>query len=257
MSAITPQSQRNNPNASDILGFGKQGQTIRDYGCTITCIAMFAGITPGEVNQRLKNVLGFNESMVVWTKLEAAISWIRFVWRNRGYNDARVSQAVKEHGACLVEVDFDGTPRTDDRHWVLFTGNQKMNDPWTGTVRSTNTYGQPTGFAILQRIGNPPGGAMAQTISIDIPTWERVRNNSETLDSVADMLGVARTQNGQPIAIDKNEVLKRLTDLKNKADKPVSSPSSEVLSKADLEAAVRAINDNMYSIMGRLDITLR
>lgn len=118
------------------LGFSKT-LTIGDYGCTITCLAMYLNTTPDVVNERLKSVNGFaQETLVIWAKVAeafpgASITKIGWTYDN---ND------VKNNLPALVEVDFDGTPRTDDRHWVVYVGNQKLYDPWTGTERPTSTY---------------------------------------------------------------------------------------------------------------------
>lgn len=118
------------------LGFSKT-LTIGDYGCTITCLAMYLGTTPDAVNERLKAVNGFSqETLVIWAKIAEAfpgVSITKIGWKYDN-ND------VKNNTPCLIEVDFDGTPRTDDRHWVVYVGNQKLYDPWTGTERSTSTY---------------------------------------------------------------------------------------------------------------------
>lgn len=169
MPLITPQSQRASGNDKIKLGTGdKNTTTIASHGCTITCIAMAAGLTPREVNDLfIKHGVyaGSNGvfNLVNWTKIQQAIPWLEFEWRNYGYDNDRVAAAIKKNGFCLVEVDFDGTPRTDDKHWVLYTGNQKMNDPWTGTERATGVYSMATGFAIINKVGQPPsnGGNMA------------------------------------------------------------------------------------------------
>ena len=53
---IQPLNQRDARWKDIKLGFGNT--TIGGYGCTITCVAMLAGLTPDDVNARLKNVNG-------------------------------------------------------------------------------------------------------------------------------------------------------------------------------------------------------
>jgi len=130
---------------------GNTNSSIGDYGCTITCIAMLAGITPTEVNKRLIGANGYLRDLVIWTRIEQAIPWLKFEWRGWTYDNTKVSKAIEDNGGCLVEVDFDGTPRTNDKHWVLYTGNQKMHDPWTGTVRLTSAYPLVTGYSIINK----------------------------------------------------------------------------------------------------------
>jgi len=180
MSLLTePQSQRTNPNASDPLGFPKSGQTIAGYGCTITCIAMLSGLTPGEVNKRLQAVSGFSESSVLWGKINEAVPWLKFpdMGRHYSYDNELVKEAISRNGGCLVEVDFDGTPRTDDRHWVLYVGNQRMYDPWTGTERPTAAYPIVKGFAILDVIGEP-----TNMVEVEAKKFEELVTKSSKYD---------------------------------------------------------------------------
>lgn len=113
------------------------GTTIGTHGCTITSLAMIFGTTPDVVNTKLLAVNGYsNGNLVIWTKIMEAFpgSTVRRVFGQYDNED------VKNNVPCLVEVDFDGTPRTDDRHWVVYLGDQTLADPWTGTVRPTNVY---------------------------------------------------------------------------------------------------------------------
>src|SRR5258708_1659187 len=73
---------------------------IKDYGCTITAIAMILGITPDVVNQRLKDVKGFSGTLVIWDAIEKAFPGIkvRRVW---SYNNDDVLKNVPN---VLVEV---------------------------------------------------------------------------------------------------------------------------------------------------------
>ena len=151
-------SQRDSKWASIALGTSTN-TTIGSHGCTITCIAMAAGVTPDEVNRRMNNAGAYaNTNLVDWTKLQAAIPWLQFEWRNKGYStdadNQRVKDAIAKNGFCLVEVDFDRIPTTNDRHWVLYIGNGQMIDPWTGVQKAT-TYYPAVGYSIINKIGEP------------------------------------------------------------------------------------------------------
>lgn len=187
-------SQRDSKWKDVPLGFSND-TTIGSHGCTISDIAMFAGITPDEVNRRLKAVGGYaNTNLVIWKKISEAIPWLEFVYRHYSYDNDVAINAIKEHGAVLVEVDFDGTPRTDDRHWVNYTGNQKMDDPWNGKVEPTSKYQIRTGMAVLRRTdgkkyGEPPegngagdGGCLLENTEENRATWSRIVGNSGKAD---------------------------------------------------------------------------
>jgi hypothetical protein len=131
------------------LGFSNV--TIGGYGCTVTCISMLAKMTPDKVNEALKKVNGFAfGNLVNWTKIHQAIPQLDFVWRNVGYNNVKVKQAISDYGACLVETWFDKSKK--GKHWVLFVGNKRMIDPWTGQEMSTSTYPDLTGYAIIKPV---------------------------------------------------------------------------------------------------------
>lgn len=256
---MTPQSQRNNPHSQDLLGFAKHGQTIHDFGCTITCIAMFAGLTPGEVNDRLKAVNGFQESSVIWTKIQEAIPWVQFVWRGTTYENSKVSQAITDNGSCLVEVDFDGTPRTDDRHWILYIGKQRMNDPWTGTERSTTVY-TPRGYAILKRIGNPP--TTNEGVSMDVTQLlaKYKKSSVDELDkSIEEHVGItwgAEDQaGGGYLGSARRDITKLKKDLSTALSTPTPPPSTlpaGLLTKSDLEAATVSLKEYITVALSQL-----
>ena len=156
---INALSQRDSRWANINLGHTTD-TTLGSHGCTITDIAMFAGITPDEVNERLKKVKdGFVQgNLVYWIKLKEAMPWIDFEYKHHTFDNVVALEAIKNHGACLVEVDFDGTPRTDDHHWVLFTGDKKMNDPWTGKIEPTSKYSILYSIVILKRTDGKRAG---------------------------------------------------------------------------------------------------
>jgi hypothetical protein len=126
--------------------FGKDA-TIGVYGCTLTCIAMMLDITPDIVARKLDEANAFSGNLIIWQRVEKAFPQLKYVKRNKTYNN----EDVKKNLPCLVEVDFDGTPRIDQRHWVLFKGNQKMYDPWTGKELSTSFYSPLIGYAIFRQ----------------------------------------------------------------------------------------------------------
>lgn len=143
-------SQRDKKWSETLLGTSKTA-TIGGFGCTITCLAMISGLTPDEVNARLRRVGGFSQdTLIIWSKINEAIPWVKFVERVRTYDNDKVSQVISINGFCLVEVDFDGKIESpNDHHWVLYLGDQRMNDPWTGFSNATSKYPLTTGYAVL------------------------------------------------------------------------------------------------------------
>jgi len=177
MPTLTKISQRDKRWAN--IKLGTSNLTIGQAGCTITCIAMLADLTPDDVNNRLKVANGYaNTNLVVWSKIKEAISWLEFEWRGYSYENTKVASAISKNGSCLVEVD--GTPIGGSKHWVLYVGNQKLIDPWDGKEKSTSSY-QAIGYAIINKIGNKPEGN-------NMSEYEEAIRKSSAYDEVCKLL---------------------------------------------------------------------
>lgn len=136
------------------LGFSSL--TIGSHGCTLTCITMLINhiygwsLRPDEVNTALKEVKAFDGAYVIWARIPLAFTRLKFIKRVRNYNNLEVSLYVYgKRTPVLVEVYAGkiGAPR----HWVLFIGNRKAIDPWTGKEVSTGEYTPQTGYALFQK----------------------------------------------------------------------------------------------------------
>ena len=176
---MTPLNQRDLRWSKQQLG--TSNTTIGSHGCTITCIAMLVGTTPDIVNKELKRVGGYaNGNLVIWSKVPAAFPQLTFVKRVNSYNNADVLANLP----CLVEVDFDGSPVTFGNHWVLFIGNKRLLDPWTGQNRPTSSYPILKGYSVFKKksdiISNvePAPAASPQT---DTETPPQPQTTPETL----------------------------------------------------------------------------
>jgi len=137
---------------------------------------MLAGLTPAVVNELLKSVGGYADTnLVIWNKIQSAMPNLEFEWRGWEYDNDKVKEAIDKYEACLVEVDFDGKINTPkDKHWVVYIGNGRMIDPWTGVEKSTGWYSIATGFAVI-KIRKQNGNGEAQKI-IDRLREERDKN---------------------------------------------------------------------------------
>ena len=150
---MTKYSQRNKRWAD--WKIGESSSTLGRYGCLITCLGMMADLEPHIVESRLK----FQKDLILWQSIKKEKIGLKFIWRAYIYDNAVVKETIKEQGFCLVEVDWDGSPKTTGKHWVLFIGNGKMIDPWTGRECLTSKYPLLTGFAIIKvynQLEEPP-----------------------------------------------------------------------------------------------------
>lgn len=150
---ITPLSQRDSRWGRKLLGFSKL--TISGWGCTITSLTMLLNYVEGksyrvdEVNDRLKAVKAFTGALLIWSRVPLAFPSLKWGYRYYNYNNVTVAWNVYvKQMPVLVEVN--GAKIGAPRHWVLFTGQGKANDPWTGKEISTSYY-PTTGFATYSR----------------------------------------------------------------------------------------------------------
>jgi hypothetical protein len=112
---------------------------------------MVAGITPDDLNTRLKGVQGFTNDLLIWSKVKEAISFD--FSPTQAYDNDGVKAQIDKNGFCIVRVDFDGKISSpSDTHFVLYIGNQQMYDPWTGVQKSTGYYPLVTGYCPCNKI---------------------------------------------------------------------------------------------------------
>lgn len=152
-------SQRDPRWAWKYLGFSTA--TIGGYGCLLACLTMLSGKTDiSQVNEILKslgNYSGNNPNgaylgnLVVWANIPKALPSLKFVGRFYSYDNQAVADYVyNKKIPVIVQVDAApiGAPRTD--HYVLYIGNKKLIDPWTGQIRPTSDFPIVKGYALYE-----------------------------------------------------------------------------------------------------------
>lgn len=113
---------------------GKSQSLIKDYGCTITSIAMASDYfgcyhDPGW----MAKYLNFLVDKVLWQSIEKVLCF-KFEWRFYRFEEGRIDEALKNpKKVCLLNV-YNGA------HWVIATSKIPLYgyyavDPWTGTKR--------------------------------------------------------------------------------------------------------------------------
>lgn len=120
-------------------------QTIGQIGCLITVLSDILNTTPDIVNLRIRAVNGYaNSNLVIWAKLAEAFPGIhvRRVW---SYNNDDVKANTPR-----VLVESSAAPIGGrGSHWTNYIGNHQLQDPWTGLVRPTGDFPNPTGYAVI------------------------------------------------------------------------------------------------------------
>lgn len=151
-------SQRDPRWANKTLGFSTS--TIGGYGCTLTCLTSLAKLSDvGQVNEMLKALGNYNAttnpngaflgSLIVWANVGKALKNLSYNGRFYMYDNIGVANYVyNKKTPVVVQVDATpiGAPRSD--HYVLYLGDQKLMDPWTGSIRPTSDFPIQKGFAL-------------------------------------------------------------------------------------------------------------
>lgn len=124
------------------------------YGCTVTALSSFLSyvynekLTPDVVNEKLKAVQAFSGALLVWYRVPYAFPKMKWIKRAYNYSNTEVAWYVYvKKLPVMVEVNAYSIGAA--RHWVLFCGDRKMMDPWTGKFESTSKY-PTTGYALYQ-----------------------------------------------------------------------------------------------------------
>lgn len=133
---------------------GTSPQTIGTHGCVITALTMLAGeVDVGRTND-LFNQHGVyvQGNLVWWSQVQKAFTDLKFNWRSSVYDNNQVANWIyNKKIPVIVEVDAApiGSPRTS--HYVLFLGEQRLADPWDGTIKSTLAYPNLKGYVLYEK----------------------------------------------------------------------------------------------------------
>jgi len=232
------------------ITIGKSTSKISDYGCTICCLASLANTTPDVVNAFLTAVDGFSVDRIIWAKLNETKLGLTFPegGRHYSYNDADVFQAIQNFGGCLVEVDFDGIISTpNDRHWVLYIGDQKLIDPWDGKIKSTSSYPLVKGYAIIQT--NDENDSLSTSEENILKFLREVNADEgkvrEAFGSLTDKIalqGQVQTLQEKITGLEASQI-----DLQKQIDDLASKLLAEQKSEADWQKTIKTANEQLQN----------
>jgi hypothetical protein len=105
----------------------------------------------GNYNAQTNPGGAFLNNLVVWGNVPNAFPELTFIKRGWTYNNAEVSDWVyNKKTPVIVQVDGSpiGAPRLD--HFVLYVGDRKLVDPWTGRIRPTSDFPITLGYVLYQ-----------------------------------------------------------------------------------------------------------
>lgn len=237
------------PNLKNIpLGDGST--TIGASGCTVSAIGDAINVTADIVNKFLQMIGGFQGALVIWAKIAVAFPGIT-AYRYWTYNNDDVLAQLAKGNRVIVEVPAAPIGGTGS-HWVEYIGNGQLKDPWTGHIRPTSDFPNPTGYCVIsgkwQATENPVpstqgGGSVDQnTINgkkaylfdlIWIHKFGKINTNNATEQQVTDFLAWLDSNVNRAGWYDKVCIALNLTGDTNKID------YTQVLNKIEDPEAVQ------------------
>lgn len=182
---MTPISQRDPRWASLKLGTSST-DTIGNYGCLITCFAMYVGKTPIEINDLLKANGGYQDNdLFIWSK--CTLLGLNETYVSPRYASTPVTSTIlnklkgflDQNYPLICEIDFNPSTTTEEMHYVLLTRHEGDTiyaaDPWTGVEINLDVYGGPARAIIQfrcydkQLLPDPPIDPLKQLIDLKDP----------------------------------------------------------------------------------------
>lgn len=122
---------------------GFSSNLIHSRGGAVVLLAEIMGLSPIEVNEKLKEVGGFDNDQVIYEKVTTAFrDWSAQVIEP--YNNQAVLDALANGQSVIV--------LTDTGHAVRYMGNGICHDPKDGTEKTTLTYPNVTACVIITHI---------------------------------------------------------------------------------------------------------
>jgi len=118
---------------------GKTEDSLYDYGCTLTSVAMAASnllrteISPAEMNTRLTDVGGFTKTgLLIWKHVGTATNGKLRAVMSTDPSHASITQCMQTGGYPIIKIDI-GERVT---HWVVVVGKSEddyyIRDPLIG-----------------------------------------------------------------------------------------------------------------------------
>lgn len=117
------------------------------WGCFVTACSMVADILPSDALKKLT----FDGAMLVWDSIKNI--GLEPIYKG-DWDNSKALQYITDNGQCIARVDFDGSDRTDDTHFVVLIGNKRLYDPIDGKEKPTSTYSKYTGIRACRKVEN-------------------------------------------------------------------------------------------------------
>jgi len=275
-------SQRDGRWSANLLGFNTDPQySIGNYGCLLTCLAMYCTATsrtetPPSLNEKIKNVNGFvSGGLYDWTSLTRVYSDVAQDFTSAYFSDAVPDSALDKMRSLidagkplLVEIDFNPATVVEDMHFVLVYGYDDNNvfyivDPWTGTKTTLDVYGDVKRVVYSFRCYSSTVQAEKPQLLVDSDIYEHLVNGATVRKDVASYLELSDPDNTQFVEIQRviaglksratdlqTQLTKAQTDATNNSEQ-VSRLKEQLLNDEKLRAGLtNSLNEAMQKLSG-------
>lgn len=262
-------NQRDAQWASALLGYNaptsldamKHPYNIGWYGCLISCLGMQINKRPDEVNKLLKDNAGFQSGSgnFIWGKsivLNLAQLYVSPKWSGpvtqAGLDNAR--SYLEKGNVLLCEVDFNPATPGEEMHYVNcigYEGNTFMiADPWTGTIKSFDTYGGFSRAVVQYRVYDVKFpldvGPIDPQAELDKVRAERDKNWNMFV-SLCDIMGIGASYD---LAVNELKKLVASEDILVKKDGELTSANTKL---SDLQQTLNALMTTQESLKSEND----
>lgn len=157
------------PWGNELLGSSKY--YIHAFGGALTILAEIVGLTPSEVNEKLKAIDAFGpdatgeKDQIIWEKISVAFpGWsAQFI---EPYNNDVVLDGLSKGRSILVLVDGEPVYQLGGHlHALRYMGNGICHDPMTGAERPTNDFPNVKSFVVLTFVQPEVAKAEEETVA--------------------------------------------------------------------------------------------
>jgi len=137
---------------------GGSNMKMGSAGCLIACVAnaitdLGVPVTPGEVNQKLTVINGYQDADLIWYKINEVFPQIDYTYA-RIFSSARIERDLESGLLPIVNVRIN---RTGGTHWLLIVGGKDGDflayDPLNASLEpiSLSTHGNVYSYRVLMR----------------------------------------------------------------------------------------------------------
>lgn len=104
---------------------GNSSYTMGGAGCLITCVAssicdLGVRIDPQELNNKLTDVGGFDDAILIWYKIHEAVPEVDYKY-SRIFSSRTIEKDLREGRLPIINVKYHGGGVT---HWLLVVGSK-------------------------------------------------------------------------------------------------------------------------------------